>query len=186
MKRSNVPFKKLGLGLGLGFKKQKTESSNLKKDASGLVQNTNILENLDHLKETNKGNNEIQNIDNLETGELEVENDADPFETFMNQINEQASKDAQSIGISKTDDQLDKYDEKDDIEEYIESMNKKGVKVGQVIFEEKSRYSDSDEEVYEFARKADLYNSSVNDMLGQENGDPEKNKEIEPLTPIGK
>ncbi|OMJ20419.1 ATP-dependent RNA helicase DDX42 [Smittium culicis] len=183
MKKSNNQFQNskklnstnlsLGLGLGLGLNKGKKAN----------LDNVNVFSSNEETKtftDQNSSRDSFNNDDILAPinikENLTVVQDDDPFESFMNEISTKADQDAKDMG-KNANTLVDIYAEKDELEDYYDSLQERISNNDQIIQESPQIYSDSDEEVYKIAYMTDQH-------ADRENIDTFSNKTIEPLKPI--
>ncbi|KAJ1915432.1 hypothetical protein H4219_004322 [Mycoemilia scoparia] len=126
------------------------------------------------------------NKDSKDGEEKEEEEEEDPLEAFMAGITEQATKDAENMGKQpSTKPHQDLNEDDDDIEQYIEAMRKKGIKVGEVKNQDNpptiniGEYDNSDDELYATAKRLDN-GETYEDMVSGK----ARKKEIDPLPPV--
>ncbi|KAI7853228.1 P-loop containing nucleoside triphosphate hydrolase protein [Circinella umbellata] len=112
------------------------------------------------------------------TDNNEKEEDVDPLDAFMADMNEQ-----QKSAKAEPKARRDEFEEEDDMESYIRHMKEEGVTVGKVdnrSYLDRNENADSDDEVYATAARIDAELNQDSD--GNEQG-PVK-REIEPLARI--
>ncbi|OLY78597.1 DEAD-box ATP-dependent RNA helicase 24 [Smittium mucronatum] len=155
-KDNKRPFN-VGLGLGLGL--------GLKKENKKIKTNNNIFSSLVHqdiepksVVIEKKNQNEFHIHQDTKHEDPDIEDD--PFESFMSEISEKAEHDSKNMGKNPIT-ISDIYAERDEMEDYMESLKSKISEEILTPSENPAVYSNSDEEVYQSAMLADQHHSAI-------------------------
>ncbi|KAJ1676962.1 hypothetical protein EV182_007167, partial [Spiromyces aspiralis] len=187
MKRTAGP-RKFGLGLGV-MKRTKTAAAAATGPNSVFGENSEDVprEGLPNPAESDDTRQDIPSnagskpepsadragvLNEYEKRSGETGDDEDPLDAFMQGIEKQATYDAENIGKERVD-KVEQLDTEDHIDDYIEAMRRKGIRVGETNdTSDPQWYNNSDDEVYGMA-----------ELLNREETEVRK-KDIDPLPPI--